>query len=71
MMVVRSPCIKECHLDAAEVCTGCFRSIDEIMKWNGADQALQVQILQNVADRKSQIKPKTGILSKVIRSIKK
>ena len=28
-----SPCIKVCALDAADRCTGCGRTIDEIARW--------------------------------------
>jgi hypothetical protein len=29
-----SPCIAVCELDAAGVCVGCFRHIDEIGAWS-------------------------------------
>jgi len=36
---IASPCIGVCRLDAAQVCTGCYRSIDEIVQWPGANPA--------------------------------
>jgi predicted Fe-S protein YdhL (DUF1289 family) len=31
---VASPCINICTLDAANVCVGCGRTIDEIARWS-------------------------------------
>lgn len=28
-----SPCVRNCCLDQADVCLGCFRHVDEIMRW--------------------------------------
>jgi uncharacterized protein len=34
-----SPCIDVCQLnDATGLCEGCFRSIQEIMRWSGLDE---------------------------------
>jgi predicted Fe-S protein YdhL (DUF1289 family) len=49
--VVPSPCISVCRLtDDRTRCDGCFRTIDEIRVWSGADgaqrRAIWVQLLQ-------------------------
>lgn len=31
---VESPCIGVCVLDMADVCEGCFRTLDEIGRWS-------------------------------------
>jgi len=49
--VVPSPCISVCRLsDDRSRCEGCFRTLDEIRAWSGADGArrrgIWVQLLQ-------------------------
>ncbi|MEY8877121.1 MAG: DUF1289 domain-containing protein [Leptothrix sp. (in: b-proteobacteria)] len=42
---VPSPCVKRCELDAAQQrCTGCWRDIDEIVRWARLDEAHQRRI---------------------------
>ena len=31
-----SPCVRDCCLDEAEVCMGCGRSLQEILRWQAA-----------------------------------
>ena len=31
-----SPCVRDCCLDEAEVCMGCGRSLQEILRWHAA-----------------------------------
>ena len=33
---VLSPCIRICRIDSTQVCTGCYRTIDEIQEWGGS-----------------------------------
>lgn len=49
---VESPCCGVCQLNAAQICTGCFRSIDEIIDWSTADHDRRMAILRAVADRR-------------------
>jgi predicted Fe-S protein YdhL (DUF1289 family) len=30
---MESPCIRHCTLDAQDVCVGCRRTLDEILRW--------------------------------------
>ena len=32
-MNIESPCVNFCQLDARGVCLGCFRTLDEIARW--------------------------------------
>ena len=32
-----SPCVRNCCLDDGDVCVGCGRSLDEILRWQRAD----------------------------------
>ncbi len=49
---VESPCVRKCTLDGDDVCVGCFRSIDEICAWGGADNTRRREILQQSAARR-------------------
>lgn len=42
---VASPCVRQCTLDAQEVCVGCFRSLSEITAWSALDSAARRQVL--------------------------
>ncbi|WP_028453639.1 DUF1289 domain-containing protein [Chitinilyticum aquatile] len=43
-----SPCIKRCELDAAGVCTGCRRTIDEITRWQAMGDAEKQAVWQRL-----------------------
>jgi len=48
---IESPCIRLCTLDNDDICVGCFRSIDEIKLWHGADDQTRNQILMTASKR--------------------
>lgn len=51
--MLTSPCINVCKMDPANgLCTGCFRTLDEISAWARADERQRANILANVARRK-------------------
>ncbi|MGZ8143503.1 MAG: DUF1289 domain-containing protein [Methylosarcina sp.] len=50
--VTPSPCIRNCCLDKADVCLGCFRSLAEIISWGQADEMIRRTILKNVDQRR-------------------
>jgi predicted Fe-S protein YdhL (DUF1289 family) len=47
-----SPCIKICTLDAAGLCTGCLRTLDEIASWTAMTSAEQWQLLAALDERR-------------------
>lgn len=49
---VPSPCVRNCCLNDADICLGCFRSLDEIKLWGMSDRATQQQIIANAEQRK-------------------
>ena len=51
-----SPCILKCSLDRDNVCTGCFRSMDEITSWHKADAEKRAEFLENADRRKEAAK---------------
>lgn len=48
---VASPCVSICALDEADVCTGCQRSVDEIRRWRGMDNAERRAVLLRCHER--------------------
>lgn len=52
---VESPCVRNCCLNDADVCLGCFRSLFEIRNWLQANDATRKQFLQNAALRRKQL----------------
>lgn len=51
--MIRSPCINVCKMDATSgLCTGCFRTLDEITVWSRVDDAARANILAAVAQRR-------------------
>ncbi len=49
---VPSPCVDRCCLNDNDVCMGCFRSLQEILDWGGADSQARLEILGLAAERK-------------------
>jgi hypothetical protein len=49
---IPSPCIRKCGLDERDICRGCFRSMDEILRWESMDTAAREQTLDNCRQRR-------------------
>lgn len=43
-----SPCIKKCKRNKDGICTGCFRTIEEIKSWRNLSAEEQKQIVNRV-----------------------
>lgn len=50
---VQSPCVRNCCLNEADICLGCFRSLEEITRWSLADDETKKLILVLAAERRS------------------
>lgn len=48
---VPSPCVHICALDDEDICIGCQRSMDEIVRWGRMDDAERRQVLARCAAR--------------------
>lgn len=42
---IASPCVRNCCLNEADVCVGCFRHIDEILMWGKATNPKKMAVL--------------------------
>ena len=50
---IPSPCINVCRMDPlSQLCSGCFRSLEEIAGWAAAGNAERVAILARVTGRR-------------------
>lgn len=51
---VPSPCVSLCKIDAtSQLCSGCWRSIDEIIQWSGADDHVKRSVWAEIVRRKA------------------
>ncbi|MBL1457384.1 DUF1289 domain-containing protein [Methylophaga sp.] len=47
-----SPCIGKCGLDAQDICRGCFRTMDEILRWENMSEADRQATVMNCKERR-------------------
>lgn len=48
---LESPCIRNCCLDANDICLGCHRSMEEIMAWSTLSINEQKIVLERAKNR--------------------
>lgn len=53
-MSIQSPCVSLCKLDDNEVCTGCYRKLEEIVNWSKSDDQYKVEVINALEKRKQQ-----------------
>lgn len=51
-MAISSPCVRNCCLDKQDVCVGCGRTVEEIIRWGDADDKEKFEILTASKKRK-------------------
>jgi uncharacterized protein len=54
---VKSPCISVCALDVEGMCTGCFRTGDEIRLWGAYDNEERLGVLKLTHEREKKVNP--------------
>lgn len=58
---IESPCIKICVVHPVErICTGCYRSIDEIGAWSKMSPEVRASIMQDLPERAALLKKRRG-----------
>lgn len=55
MTEVSSPCIRNCCLDAEDVCLGCFRNITEICAWTSYTDEERASVLVKCKTREVEL----------------
>ena len=58
---IDSPCIQICVIHPTErICTGCYRSIDEIGAWSRFTDEERAEIMQELPERAPRLKKRRG-----------
>jgi len=58
---IESPCIRVCVVHPeARICTGCYRSIDEITRWSKMSPEARREVIEALPDRASLLKKRRG-----------
>ena len=56
-----SPCVNICIVHPqANICTGCFRTIDEISSWSNMSETERKGIIKELPNRSSKLKVRRG-----------
>lgn len=56
-MATPSPCIGLCRVNAARICRGCGRTLEEIAAWSAAGEAERAAIASRAAARREAMGP--------------
>lgn len=48
---VASPCVSVCALDETDICIGCQRNVDEIIRWSRLNNTERREVLQRCHER--------------------
>ncbi len=58
---IESPCVKLCVIHPkAKICTGCYRTLDEIGSWSSLTPELRRDIMSNLPERADLLKQRRG-----------
>ena len=56
-----SPCVNICIVHPqANICTGCFRTIDEISRWSNMSETERKGIIKELPNRSSELRVRRG-----------
>ena len=51
--MIKSPCIRVCTMDPErDVCLGCCRTLDEILRWSGMSEAERDAVMADLPRRR-------------------
>ena len=53
---IQSPCIRQCTLNEADVCMGCFRTINDILNWQASTNEQKENMLSAAQQRQQNFK---------------
>ncbi len=58
---VESPCVRICVVHPTEqICTGCYRTLDEIARWSRMDSSERAEIMDALPARKPRLSKRRG-----------
>ena len=52
MADINRPCVKRCSLNEEEICLGCFRTFNDMVRWNKASVEEKQEMLNSAKKRK-------------------
>ena len=52
MPTIDKPCIRQCCLNDEDICMGCFRTFNDMLKWNKASVDEKKKMLEKAEVRK-------------------
>jgi hypothetical protein len=50
---IKSPCQLICTYDEENICVGCYRSSEEVAKWDSYTDEMKLKVLENTAKRRA------------------
>jgi len=51
-MSIKSPCKLICKYDENKICIGCYRSMEEIVKWVDYSDQEKLEVYRNIRERR-------------------
>jgi predicted Fe-S protein YdhL (DUF1289 family) len=51
MSTIEKPCIKKCTLNEEDICMGCFRTFDDMLKWHKSSVEDKKEMLTCASER--------------------
>ncbi|CUI79399.1 DUF1289 domain-containing protein [Cognatishimia activa] len=58
---ISSPCVSLCGIHpTAEICTGCYRTMDEILEWGRYTEDHRLKLMSELPSRASRLKQRRG-----------
>ena len=51
---IKSPCQLICTYDTDKICFGCYRSAEEVAKWDSYSDEMKLKVLDNTAKRREE-----------------
>ncbi len=54
--IIQSPCIRQCTLNEADVCMGCFRTLNDILNWQASTNEQKENIVSSAQQRQQNFK---------------
>lgn len=51
---IKSPCQLICTYDSDKICVGCFRSLEEVAKWDSYSEDQKKEVIDNTHKRRAE-----------------
>jgi len=51
---IKSPCQLICTYDSDKICVGCFRSLEEVARWDSYSEEEKKKVIENTVKRREE-----------------